>query len=508
MKSSIAAALSLALLICLPAQAQKYKDFPIEDRLLLWEEAIASFDGTAYRYITRTFASESHARDCLNDYFSCFRDRSGGPVEAEHRYNEIPLPIREKVVALGLEEVSEPVHSSSDGQWFIFEMLSKQDSQFVGAVNPGDWLEGFAARALPSPSELRNDPKLVLRRKLNQVANRADLRKLRSQENLQPADLDSRLSNGTTLLIKAIHNSDLEMMAALLGWGASVNQCGAAQCPLSTAVEFNLPTAVDFLLKNKANANGSRDNDTPLIHASLRGDRSMAAKLIGAGADVLKTRKQQTEGFEFRRSMLFYSAPEPVEYSAWLSSEMERALGAMKKYQWSAWIEQDGKRTLVQDGASIALRKRPFRLLMKMAPNAGFRVLASEDPMFLEQSKNFGLRQQLLNAFRVGASNDDSRYLSVFSKIRMDGDSLHFNITSNEWAYSEAPGQKNGTRRITGNDQAEYQHMVDELIVDGQVDSITKYKGKELAVVMGVLPPLGTPVDYFKPVRIRLKLQP
>jgi Ankyrin repeats (3 copies) len=508
MKTILATILSCTLLLCLPAQAQRFSDYSVEDKKLLWEEAVASFDGLEYEYVTRTFATENHARDCLKDLSSCISNNSGAPKEAKHRYNEMPRQWREKVASLDFDEVSEPFYFKDADQWLVFELIKKLPSQFVGAIDPLAWLEKFSATSLPSPYELRNDPAVVLRTELNRISSRDGLQQLLSKTKLQARQLDSLLSNGNTLLIKAVYNNDRDMMAALIAAGASVNQCGAASCPLSKAVALNLPDAVTFLLKNKANPNGARSNDTPLIYASTIGNRPVAQMLIDAGADVLKTRNEQAGGFELKRSMLFYALSEFPGYVNWLSDQVNQALEKTGKYQWTAWIEQNNKRTPVQDGSSISIRRAPFKLIMKMNPESSFRVLAFEDPAALEKTRDALLRRQMLMGTRIGASAADSKYLSVFSTLQMEGNEVHFSFTSNEWSYSTEPNQQMGTRRVVNRGQTEYEHDVHELILDGQEVPITKYTGKEISVVMGPIPPLGTGSDYFKPARIKLKFSP
>jgi hypothetical protein len=185
---------------------------------------------------------------------------------------------------------------------------------------------------------------------------------------------------------------------------------------------------------------------------------------------------------------------------------VKQALIRTHHYQWSAWVEQGGKRTAVSDRGTVTLRRAPFKVVLRMNGQAGFRVAASEDARLLERGKDIVFRRDLFSGARVGAADAQSKFLNV-SPLSMEGGKLHWSVRTTDWSYAEDARASTGTTYQPRNGAPEYVHEVEELIFDKGTIPLTRYEGPGIAVVMGALPPLGTGTDLFESVRFTIRFR-
>lgn len=488
------------------AFAQSFSALPGDDKKLLWEEALATFDGSTYKYRVTAFATEDEAKQCLQNTFTCMKQKNARRFGYTHRSNEMPPALRNVVVALAEDDVAPPLRSPDGAEWWVVSLTKRASAKFTEEVQPGPWLERFAFISLPPVDALKNDPELLARRALNRLSGAEALPPLMASGRVQPKQLDMRLSSGATALLKAVYLKDLALMTALLDAGASPDACGVSACPLTTALLLSQGDAVRLLLSRKANPNGSGFGLPPLMAVAETADRELTAALLKAGANILQTHVERLGmGMEMKRSVMFYASSQEKAYTDWLLEQVNAAVAQRKAHDWSAWIEQDGKRVPVKDGATIDLKRRPFKLVFRANPNDSFRVLATEDPMIFERSSEFSFRRSLLGGFHVGASSATSKYITLFNaKVEKDATALMTGST-NEWSHSDDPEQQNGTRRVQlKQGGVEYVHEIEEIITESTETLLTAYKGPGLVWVMGPLPDIGSGADYFRPARIRL----
>ena len=497
----------LALFLGAGAFARNALPLSPQDRQLLWEEALMSFDGSAYTYRALRFASRQEAEACLRQIFLCERERGGPRLELTRRYNELPLAYREQIASLGEGAASDPVAAVDGDAWWVFSMQEIRGARFAGEVDAAAWLDQFAASALPAPSALRTRREFAARRALYRLREADELWRAMAEGQIRPADLDALSPNGATPLLQAIEHDRTGLLAALLAAGASADRCGVRACPLASAVMLQRKEAVRLLLKNKADPNGGRTGLSPLMAASVNGDRELAQWLLDAGADPLAGRAERVGGIDELRCVLFSVPADKPAYLEWLQRQVSKALSRGGAYRWSAWIEQGRGRWPVKDGETLELERMPFRLVMRTNEQAFFRVLASPDVHMLDRSHDPVLRRELLSDSRIGASDAHSKYLAIF-ELRTAGAVPRSSIVSNEWRYSADPDETRGTTRRLNQGVVEYVHEVEEFITAGETLPVGRYQGDGLAVLMGPIPPLGTGADFFRPARIRLVFRP
>ncbi|MCT8174451.1 ankyrin repeat domain-containing protein [Variovorax sp. CY25R-8] len=483
-------------------------DYPEADGIVLWEEAVATFDGMAYDYSEFVFDTEAEAQDCAaNMNAGCRRRNARSIRHLGERSNELPLKLRNAVLTTPEHAFSEPMPDLRTGKWTVIQVAGHRPSKFVGEVNPRDWVALHAALSLPSADALRSNPELKARRVLNQIRSAAELRNALASGQIDKSGINARLSNGNTLLLKAIYLKNQELLEALLAQGASLDECGIRSCPLTQAIYLGERAIAQWLLTNGANAEGNGSDITPLMAASTAADREIAEALLRAGADPLAIYTEKIETFSLERSVAFYIPSSEPAYFDWFSGIYQAALAKQGRYEWNAWIEQAGVRRPLKNGESIVLKRQPFRLLMQIPEGMAFRLAASEDEALAEKSRSPVFRRNLLGPTKVGASGPDSRYLSIGS-VAMRESAWDFDGSTHYFAFTTDPKADVGVKRVrTAGRETLDSYEIDEFIADRQITPIGKFAGKSLTVLAGAVPPLGTGSDFYKPATFKLSFR-
>jgi hypothetical protein len=355
---------------------------------------------------------------------------------------------------------------------------------------------------LPSPQELRTRPELVTRRALNQLKSADDLDLALRTRTLSVSDLNDSCSNGSTPLVNAIFRNDPALMEALLARGADLNRSTPDYYPLTLAIFLKQPDPVRILLEHHADVNGAPDPlETPLMAACSVADQALAQRLLDAGANPLDSRASGPMGM--RQSTASFASPEQKSYHDWFQQVVNEALRKTGQYEWSAWIDQSGKRTRITQDCTIALRKMPFKLITRMKEETPFLVIASEDMDLLKQMDDARFHRMALSGAFTGASDADSKYLGIASLAMAEGYFTHF--SNNDWGYYAEPRMRRGTVRVAGKGPVEYVHSVEELDTPDGHHWGKDFPGAALAMVMGVLPPIGSGTELYRPLKFTLK---
>ncbi|PIF77577.1 hypothetical protein CLU95_4753 [Variovorax sp. 54] len=485
-----------------PLVRTNYSDL---DGALLWDEAIATFNGLAYDYNEYVFDTKIEADDCADNFNARCRRTSFRPIQHRaERSNELPVRLREVILRTSRHDFSRPMPDLTTGKWTVIRIIDAKPSTFAGEVNPKEWVALHAALSLPSAQALRNDPELKMRRVMNRIKNANELRDALATQQMDKAHIDAYLSNGSTLVLKAIHLKNLELLDALRSEGASVDKCGVDSCPLTQTIYLNDRAGMRWLLSNGANPEGSGDNVTPLMAASSVADREAAELLLQAGASPLATHAEKVGSFELKRSVAFYAPSSDPSYLDWLLDITQTALEKTGKYEWSAWIEQGGTRRPVTDGASIALKRQPFKIVLRIPDDVSFRMAASEDESLTEKTRSSVFRRNLLGPGKVGASGPDGSFLSIGAMTLREGE-WNFDGSTHDLSFTTDPKMNVGVKRVQAGGKGQLDvYDVKELIGEKTRSAITKFDGNSLTVVAGIVPPLGTAADFYKAARFTL----
>ena len=484
-----------------PAATSSYSQ---ADSELLWEEAFYTFDGFAFDYELYEFPSEDEARRCLADV-ACPLKAHARDERSGVRRNEMPPWLRAAIDATATGRLSAPVRDPGGDKWVVAKVEARRGAKFDrDEVRPLDWVAANAATALPTVAQLKADPVLRKRTALNRVFGLEELQAGLAMDDFTPADLDSPLSSGSTLLLRAMVRDEQPMADALLAAGASVDACGTRYCPLEYALLTQKHAFVRWLLAHGARVDrvyGGTDLPTPLSIVANEADQEGAQLLLDAKADPLATITDTVAGKTVRRSVAYYVTHDHPDFLEWLYARMQDAEERTGHAAWSAWIEQGGVRRPIVDGATIVLKAQPLRIVLKMADGPSFRVLASEDAGFLEASRSAMMRRTMLAPVHAGAVGPTSRILIV-SELRTGGAAPAFEGASVELAWSADPAAANGTRRVAGrHGEHEDVHEVEQLLTRKGGIPASAFAGHALHVVAGAVPAHGVSSDFYRPAR-------
>lgn len=454
----------------------------------------------------------------------------------------LPASLRTELRQLNDGERS-AVFRLSPEYWAIVELESIDLSTKPPAFTQiSDQLPALVARgALPSPAALQSDPVLVQRRQLNRLDSRAALARL-------PADinLNQPLSGGLLPLQMALARGDTELVQAMLQRGADANACAMKDCPVQNAifhqdpetslqmlelllaagarpdqVSANSPTALTLLspkgtmalaerlLAAGADPDGGSAPHFPLGQATVSGHRALAELLLEKGADPLR-RKPTGMGPLFHTPMSDALNGSP-EMAGWLRSVVMKRLAAQPEYQWSGWIEQDGRKFPLRDG-DIALKRKPFSLHLRMDPDALIYLEASTDPQLFAELDGNNLKAPLFRGGRMMAAAHDGteQWLLVSDSKNRTDDFIRGGIHS--WGWNA--DQKDFTRVTTTPQGKVFTRSITQVIHVDEAGNKEEVAIKDLElrafnIVMGAATGYGNlTADYVNPKRIRLTFAP
>ncbi len=480
------------------------------DADLLWEEAAYTFDGLAYDYTTYKFATQDEATRCLADW-QCAIEVHRLEVRTGQRSNEMAPWLRAAVTGALADERCKPVQDPATQAWIVVRVTARRPGKFApNDVDRVAWLEMHAATALPTPDALRSDPAIRRRSAMNRVFTAERLHSSLAAQDFAAADLDHPLSNGGTLLIRALARHDQALADALVAAGASVQACGPAYCPIELVVSSQDHAGLRWLIAHGARVDRAPERPgtlPPLVLAVMAADKDSAQILLDANADPLVSVTDTAVGLTLQRSLAYYVPSQQGALLDWIYEQMARADARAGRYEWKAWIEQGGRRQPIVDGATITLLAQPFRIVMKAPDDTSMRVLASEDADFLPESRSGLARRAMLAPGRVGAVAPDSHFLAVGAFATRRG--VHaFDGSSIELSWRPAPKTGDGTKRVADKHGGhEDVHEVVEFVTPDATFPATDFARHTIHVLLGPLPDHGTASDLYKPARFDIAIQ-
>lgn len=520
--SVIARAVLAALCTALSGVAQAQAPAPsapqmsAEELQIVYRELVETHDGFVYNVNLVGYPSEEAARKGWEQMQQPrFRAQRLDKIFKNVTPRNITLyvvdpPMREKLAVLDEGERSGPVLTVRG--WMIVEVVSKRvaaapafETAQVGIPNL------VASGILPSAAQLQSDPALRSRTAANRISTVADL-------DAAPAglDLNMKLSSLNTLLTRSILLGRADLMDALLKRGANPNLCARKFCPLELAVLGKVPEMPGLLLKAGADPNqsdpaigalegplnavafrgdlelanrliaagakvdGLGRGQTPLMVAASAGNRAMAELLIAKGADVFAVTNTAPE----RTALDFAERGKHAEFAAWLRGAVRAKARESGQYAWEGWIEQDGRRHAL-DGKPIALKRAPFRIIVRMKPERMLYASASSDRRLFADFAKGERDSGLYSTMNIGAEGPEPNDLVVYEPQkpgeRWGG--------SHAW-WNEAKGSR--FTKVTDTPQGrEHAREIRSLVVIDAAEKVNDpvpvaaYKGASLYLVLG-----------------------
>lgn len=509
-----------------------------EDARTVYAELVQTHDGLVYSYFLARFSTQDKVRAAWEQmqqgparvlrFDKLYRD-----MKPRSGYLFVFEPaLREKLVTLYPGERSGPVPLRQG--WAIAELIATRTAPPPTLQQAESHLAGLvAAGILPSAEALRSDPDLRRRTLVNNVRSVDDLRALPAE-----VSVDTRLSSLGTLLERALVLRRPDFVEALLKRGADPDKCARKFCPLQLAVYGDMRSTLELLLRSGADPNqhnpalgimegplsaaaylgdegfvarlieaGARPEgygtaSAPLMSASTKAHRAVAELLIAKGVDVLAvadTRPQRT-------ALDFAERGGNADYAAWLRETMLKKADGSAAYRWQGWIEQDGTRQAL-DGRPVTLKRAPFRILVRMQPEATLYVAASVEPRMFDVFKareKSNLRSNASIGFE--ANNGRDAYLIVYGAMKeaegWGGSQAWWHHTSAETRFSSVDEPPEGR---------EYGRAIEVFKFAGEGSTpedvpVAGFKGAALYLVLGTRVNMTVAADevmYPKTVELR-----
>lgn len=413
------------------APAPSYTDAELR---LIYDEAFATGGATYVFYIMG-----SDDREALQDILERLDTNRGKAIRLKEVLKEEPrkqqtfaLPV---IIRDQLRKLSPGEHSGifplDRRNWAIVELDSLDTSTpmpiYESLRNALPKL--VSTGAIPEPRLLAGDPDLRMRGLMNKADTTTTF------DLLPPGfDIDMPLSNGFTLLQRALVRDDPGMVRATLLRAANTNLCLMRNCPLHLAVRSKANggayvtqltaagakpdggaapgedtaltlaasqdnrEAVRNLLAAGANPNGADGPNTPLGVALYLGHLDIAQLLLQKGADPL-LRKTARNG-DITTPMSMALAGRHAEAVALLRTATRKYVATRKPWRWSLWIEQDGEKVAMK-GNRVHLARKPFSLHVRMASGAELRLEAATSPRLFDEYTTGDLKAPLYQLSRL-----------------------------------------------------------------------------------------------------------
>ncbi|HET8731313.1 MAG TPA: ankyrin repeat domain-containing protein [Moraxellaceae bacterium] len=414
---------------------------------LLYDEAAATGAAT---YVFYVLGSDDH--DALQEILDHLEAGKGKGARLKSILKDaprqqqsfaLPILIRDQLRKLAPGEHS-GIFPLDKRNWAIVELDSIDGSSPMPVY---DALRSalpklVSSGAIPEPRLLSGDADLVMRGLMNKADTPA------SFDRLPPGfDIDMPLSNGLTLLQRALVRDDPAMVRATLLRAANVNLCPVRNCPLHLAVRsaahggdyvaqliaagakpdiqtapdedtaLTLATslgnleAVRQLLQGGANPDGAGGPNTPLGVALYLGRTDMAQLLMQKGANPL-IRKPARVGSGYYTPMSTVLGSNRTDAVIWLRTATRKYVATRKPWQWTWWVEQDGKK-VTASGNRVHLARKPFSLFVRMAPGAALRLESSTSAKFFDEYTANDLQAPLFQLKRLYTEPHDGSMRSL-----------------------------------------------------------------------------------------------
>lgn len=546
---------SAFLLLALPASAAPLPGAPpatapvmasgphySEAELRLIHEEAAATGGATYTF----YILGSEDRDVIQDTWAQLQDPRAQHLSmktllkmapVQQQAFALPLPVREQLRQLNPGERS-AIFALGKRSWGIVELEAINTSTPVPAFESlhNALPKLVSTGAIPEPRVLATTPALVQRSLMNKALTTTAF------DLLPPGfDIDMPLSNGFTLLQRALARDDAAMVTATLKRAANANLCLVRSCPLLIAVRSQTRAApyvaellaagakpdqvsapgeytpltvasatgnlesVRQLLQARADRNGADDPNTPLGAALYMNHLAVAQLLLDKGADPLLRKPLKGGGFATPMgSALDSQKPETV---AWLRAAIRKHVATRKPWRWSFWLEQDGVKIPVAGGRAH-LKRKPFTLHVRLPAGGELRLEATTSPRLFDEHKANDLRAPLYQLSRLYSELHDgsAKALLVSDHAARAADPAKRGGIQ-AWQWSESRKDFN---RIDKTPQGPVVvREINALVVDdghGKTEvALEKSRLREISLVVGTgldyAPAIG---DYANAKRLRL----
>ena len=494
----------------------------------LYDQARAMYDGQAYTvdFITRPtceemapFATPPKDRVVLSAQLRGEMQRQIRRFQSRALFG-FPPELREQIRSL-VPRQHTPPFKLAGGTCMLGEVIEVKPSPMPAYDRVRHQLSYMVEQGwLPHPDKLASDPMLAERRLADSILTVEQL-------NAAPAGLDvnQRLSNGATLLVRALGLGRFDLARALLARKADPNLCAPRFCGMETVLYDKDQAAalrmLADLLAAGANPNQAglgRNIFLPLTAAAGKGNIAAAKALLAAGAKVdgipgrvpplsVAAGTNNREAFEFllangadiwvrdETAPFFgtvYAAATQTSDEAFVRDVERRMLADAEKtgrFKWQGWVEQGGKRTPLASG-DIRVKREPFRLVFRVDGHVGMLIASADSDVLQKATREGNLDTVVARVGTIGAED-----------VKGVGDELFVNTLAgnpdplNNGVHQRWFWDSDEMRRFASRTQVaggyEYVREVRGVLVDSATQTLKAYAGRAIHLVVAAPIPLA-----------------
>jgi len=509
-------------------EASRRLQLNAEQLVALYLEAAATHNGFVYTIDVARFGDCSQAQKVASDLdtppnrLKALRQVTKTSRYANRFLFAMEPELREQVRSMSEKDQTGVIKLAS-GECLLAEVVEYQQRPMLDPKELGPVLALTVDRGwLPHPDQLAQEPRLRSRTVANKVRSVADL-------DATPAgfDVNTRRSDGYTVLTHALLLDQADVARAALKRGADPNLCGPRYCPIQLAITLRddqqarqllelllqagadanqfdraqrtrvLPLAaasakdvafVERLIKAGARLNGIPEAAPPLFAAAANGKRDILDYLVAQGADLFAT--DTSRPGPPNTVYVAARATKDPQFIEWVEQRMLEAAAKSGKHKVELWVEQEGHRVPVS-GGEYRLKRAPFRIVVRLPESGapGMMIASAETPAFHKDVRENAHESAIFRPVSTVAeeSNGRSDWLDVLpaGSSTKDGASQY-------WFW-----KNDAERRFTGlrgiGRATEYYKDIRAIVLDAgtgpekfQPVPIAQYGGGEIYVVAGV----------------------
>jgi len=510
------------------ADASRRLQLTSEQLAALYLEAAATHNGFVYTIDVARFGDCSQAQKVASDLdtppnrLKALRQVTKTSRYANRFLFAMEPELREQVRSMSEKDQTGVIKLAS-GECLLAEVVEYQQRPMLDPKELGPVLALTVDRGwLPHPDQLAQEPRLRSRTVANKVRSVADL-------DAAPAgfDVNTRRSDGYTVLTHALLLDQADVARAALKRGADPNLCGPRYCPIQLAITLRddpqarqllelllqagadanqfdraqrtrvLPLAaasakdvafVERLIKAGARLNGIPEAAPPLFAAAANGKRDILDYLVAQGADLFAT--DTSRPGPPNTVYVAARATKDPQFIEWVEQRMLEAAAKSGKHKVELWVEQEGHRVPVS-GGEYRLKRAPFRIVVRLPESGapGMMIASAETPAFHKDVRENAHESAIFRPVSTVAeeSNGRSDWLDVLpaGSSTKDGASQY-------WFW-----KNDAERRFTGlrgiGRATEYYKDIRAIVLDAgtgpekfQPVPIAQYGGGDIYMVVAV----------------------
>jgi hypothetical protein len=432
-----------------------------------------------------------------------------------------PPELREQIRSLVPRQHTPPFRLA-DGTCMLAELLELKPLPMPAYERIRHQLSYMVEQGwLPHPDKMLADPALAQRRLADSILTAEELA-------AAPADLDvnQRLSNGGTMLVRALGLGRYDLARALLARKANPNLCAPRFCGIETVLYGADQAAGERMLADLLAA-GADPNQTgegrniylPLTVAAGRNNLAAARALLAAGAKIdgapgrvpplaVAAGTNKREAFEFLLAngadiwvrdetapfygTVYAAATQTGDES--LIREVERRMLAdaerTGRFKWQGWVEQGGKRIPLASG-DIRLKREPFRMIFRVDGDVGVLVASADSDVLQKATREGNLDTVAVRVGTIGAEalkGGDELFVNTLA-----GNADPLNIGVHQRWYWESEDVRRFTRRTPVAGGYEYVREVRGVLLESASRTLKDYAGRAIHLVVAA--PISLAID-------------